>query len=136
MKFLIALTVLLSTAVVNAQGIVPATVNPVVKNATPPAPQPAVPHPEQVSVTYEDLHRICPSAKLQQADVPHPYLPGKKVTVQFYAPAARPMIRQWPSKIVYDYGWHEVEIKYRGRRLVVDYDGPSRRSFFVGIYIP
>lgn len=100
------------------------------KEAPTPVPQTPmlVTHPTAVRIYYTDLHRICPRAILRYADVRHPYIPGQQVRVQFYAPPGRPMIREWPRKTVYNFGIHEVEIKYLpNSTLVVDYDGPSRR---------
>jgi len=83
-----------------------------------------------MAVEYDDLHRIAIGATLQQVDVPHPGIAGQRVTIRFYAPNVRPRIREYSSRIVYDYGWHRVEVKYRRGRIVVDYDGPSRGPRF------
>jgi len=94
--------------------------------------QKVIAHPQRAFVSYKDLQNISPYSVLQEADVPHPYLPRRLVRVQFYAPLGQPRIRQYHTKIVYDYGIARVEIKYRGRGLVVDYDRSYRAVYPFG----
>ena len=97
--------------------VVPAPVPVVPQQPTlPPAPVPFVPAPQPavaVPVLPQDFAKTFkPAAGSYQVLFVHPRS-GQPVTVSFVLPAGNPRVYYMPGSLVFDYGRHDVEIRFR-----------------------
>lgn len=71
---------------------------------------------------YDFARTFVPAPGSYQVDLIHPRS-GRPVHVSFNLPPGRPRLRVGPSYVAFDYGQHEVEIRFRlFGRVTVDYD--------------
>jgi hypothetical protein len=82
----------------------------------PPAPVPYVPAPQPAVVAavlpQDFVKTFKPAAGSYQVVFVHPRS-GREVTVSFVLPAGNPRVYYVPGSLVFDYGRHEVEIRFR-----------------------